>query len=59
MYRCYNSAECNIVVFDMGWMTWVQFLARAGIFLFVIMSRLAQGSTHPPIQWVLGALFPQ
>jgi hypothetical protein len=27
-----------------------------GIFLFATMSRLAQGPTHSPVQWVLGFL---
>jgi hypothetical protein len=43
----------------MGWMTRVQLLVRAGIFLFATMSRLTLGPTHPPIQWLLGAFFPR
>jgi len=31
-------------------------LAKAGIFPFATVSRLAQGPTQPPIQWALGAL---
>jgi hypothetical protein len=34
----------------------VLFLRGLGIFLFSIASRLALGSTQPPIQWVPGAL---
>jgi len=29
-----------------------------GIFLFSTMSRVAMGLNQPPIQWVLGGLFP-
>jgi hypothetical protein len=36
----------------MGWMTGVQFLIGAGIFLLTTMSTLALGPTQPPIQWV-------
>jgi len=28
-----------------------------GIFLFTTVSRTALGTTHPPIQWVPGAVF--
>jgi len=40
----------------MGWMTRVQLLAGAGIFLIVTKSRLILGPTPSPIIWVLGAL---
>jgi len=34
----------------------VRFPAGLGIFLFDTMSIAAPGPTHPPIQWVMGAL---
>jgi hypothetical protein len=42
----------------MGWMTRVQFLARAmmGFFLFTTMSRPVLGPTQPPFHRVPGAL---
>jgi hypothetical protein len=38
------------------WGSRVRFPAGAGIFLFTTASRMALGSTQPPIQWVPGAL---
>jgi hypothetical protein len=34
----------------------VRFQVEVGIFLFIIASRTALGHTHPPTQWVRGAL---
>jgi hypothetical protein len=34
----------------------VRFPAGAGNFLFTTASRTALGPTHPPIQWIIGAL---
>jgi hypothetical protein len=41
-------------------MTRVQFLAEEirGFFLFITTSGPLLGPTHPPIQWILGALTP-
>jgi hypothetical protein len=39
-------------------MTGVQFPAGAGFFSPCHPSRPAPGPTHPPIQWVLGAVSP-
>jgi hypothetical protein len=50
-------SQDSSVVICRGWTTGVQFPARAmmGFFLFATMSRLALGSTQPPIQCVRGA----
>jgi hypothetical protein len=42
----------------MGWMAGIRFLAKAGIFILIIVYRPLLGSTQPPIQWVQGALSP-
>jgi hypothetical protein len=35
----------------MGWMTGIRLPARAGVFLFVNVSKPAVRPTQPPIQW--------
>jgi hypothetical protein len=40
------------------WMTKMWFPAKARIFLFTIMSRVALQPTQPPVHWVLEAFFP-
>jgi hypothetical protein len=54
---CKRKKELNITYWEYG--NAVRFPAEAGIFLFATASRPALGSTEPPIQWELGALFPE
>jgi hypothetical protein len=54
-YYCHDSSVRLGIGLD-DWGSRVGFLARAGIFLFTTMSKMALGSTQPSIQWVLGAL---
>jgi hypothetical protein len=42
----------------MGWTAGVRFLAGAGIFFLSTVSRLLQGPTQPPVQWVPWKISP-
>jgi hypothetical protein len=57
MLWSWDSSAITVIGMD-RWGTGVQFQVEAEVFLFSSASRPALGPTQPPIQLVLGVLFP-